>query len=84
MEMSWKNFVREFSGFLFLFVLAQLKLVLLLYLKSLLLSLPDLTECYSLFLRCFDKVFRRPYQYFSIALKGILSMSDRYKISASD
>ena len=35
-------------------------------------------------LRCFDTVFRRPYRYFSIALKGILSLSDRYNIFASD
>ena len=34
--------------------------------------------------RCFDTVFQRPYRYFSIALKGILSLSDRYKIFASD
>ena len=32
-------------------------------------------------LRCFDIVFQRPYRYFSIALKLILSLSDRYKIS---
>ena len=35
-------------------------------------------------LRCFSTFFRRPYRYFSIALKGILSLSDRYKIFASD
>ena len=35
-------------------------------------------------LRCFDTVFRRPYRYFSIALKGSLSSSYRYKTSASD
>ena len=35
-------------------------------------------------LRCFGTVFRRPYRYFSIALKGILSLSDRYKTFASD
>ena len=28
------------------------------------------------FLRCFDTVFRRPYLYFSIALKVILFLSD--------
>ena len=28
--------------------------------------------------------FRRPYRHFSISLKGILSVSDRYKIFASD
>ena len=37
-----------------------------------------------LVLRCFDTVFRRPYRYFSVALKGILSVSNRYKIFASD
>ena len=31
-------------------------------------------------LRCFDTVFRRPYPCFSIALRVILSLSDRYKI----
>ena len=36
------------------------------------------------YLRCFDIVFRRPYRYFSIALKVILSLSDRYKIFTSD
>ena len=35
-------------------------------------------------LRCFDTVFRILYRYFSIALKEILSLSDRYKIFASD
>ena len=34
--------------------------------------------------RCFDTVFRRPYRYFSIALKLILSLFDRYKIFTSD
>ena len=29
-------------------------------------------------------LFLRPYRYFSIALKRILSLSDRYKIFASD
>ena len=33
-----------------------------------------------LFLRCFDTVFQRPYRYFSIALKVVFSLSDRYKI----
>ena len=42
-------------------------------------SIQDVTK-----LRCFDTGFRRPYRYFSIALKGILSLSDRYKIFASD
>ena len=33
------------------------------------------------YLRCFDTaVFRRPYRCFSIALKVILSLSDRYKL----
>ena len=35
-------------------------------------------------LRCFDTVFQRPYRYFSIALKVILSLSDRYEIFTSD
>ena len=37
-------------------------------------------------LRCFDTVLRRPYTdiHISIAIKGILSMSDRYKLFASD
>ena len=35
-------------------------------------------------LKVFRYSFRRPYRYFSIALKGILSLSDRYKIFASD
>ena len=35
-------------------------------------------------LRCFDTVFRRPYRCFSIVLKVILSLSDRYKLFASD
>ena len=35
-------------------------------------------------LRCFDTVFRRPYRKFFIALKEILSLSDSYKIFASD
>ena len=34
--------------------------------------------------RCFDTVFWRPYRYFSIALKVILSLFDRYKIFTSD
>ena len=36
------------------------------------------------YLRYFDIVFQRPYRYFSIALKVILSLSDRYKIFTSD
>ena len=35
-------------------------------------------------LRCFDIVFQRPYRIFSIALKVILSLSDRYKILTSN
>ena len=35
-------------------------------------------------LGCFDTVFRRPYRYFCIPLKGILSVSNRHKIFASD
>ena len=35
-------------------------------------------------LRCFDTVFRRPYQYFSIALKVILSLSNHCKIFSTD
>ena len=31
-------------------------------------------------LRCFDTVVRRPYRYFLIALNGILSLSDCYKM----
>ena len=37
-----------------------------------------------LLLRCFDTFFKRPYRYFSIALKVILSLSDHYKIFTSD
>ena len=35
-------------------------------------------------LRCFDIVFQRPYRYFLIALKVILSLSYRYKILTND
>ena len=35
-------------------------------------------------LRCFVIVFQRPYRYFSIALKVILSLSDLYKIFTKD
>ena len=35
-------------------------------------------------LRCFDTVLQRPYRYFSIALKVVCSLSDRYKIFTSD
>ena len=35
----------------------------------------------SLTLRCFETVFQRPYQYFSISFNVILPLSDRYKIS---
>ena len=36
------------------------------------------------FLRCFHIVFQRPYRYFSIALKVILSLSDRFKSFTND
>ena len=36
------------------------------------------------YLRCFDTVFRRPNRSFSVALKVILSLSDRYEIFTSD
>ena len=35
-------------------------------------------------LRCFDTVFQRPYRYFSIVLKVVVSLSNRYKIFTSD
>ena len=35
-------------------------------------------------LRCFDTVFQRPCRYFSIALKVVFSLSDRYKIFTSN
>ena len=35
-------------------------------------------------LRCFDTGFQRPYRYFSIAFKVILSLSDSYKIFSSN
>ena len=35
-------------------------------------------------LRCFDTVFQRPYRYFSIVLKVVFSLSDRYKIVTSN
>ena len=35
-------------------------------------------------LRCFDKVFQRPYRYFSIAFKVVFSLSDRYKIEIGE
>ena len=35
-------------------------------------------------LRCFDTVFPRPYRYFSMALKVVFSLSDRYKIFTSN
>ena len=38
----------------------------------------------NLILRCFDIVYQKPYRYFSIALKVILSLSDRYKIFTND
>ena len=37
-----------------------------------------------LLIRCFDTVSRRPYRCFSIALKVVLSLSDRNKIFTSD
>ena len=35
-------------------------------------------------LSCFDTVFQRQYRYFSIALKVVLSLSDRYNIFTSN
>ena len=35
-------------------------------------------------LRCFNTVFRKPYRCFSIVLKVILSLSDRYKLFTND
>ena len=35
-------------------------------------------------LRCFDTVFQRSYRYFSIALKVVFSLCDRYKIFPSN
>ena len=35
-------------------------------------------------LRWFDTVFQRPYRYFSIVLKVVYSLSDRYKIFTSN
>ena len=35
-------------------------------------------------LRCFDAVCQRPYQYFSIALKVVFSLSDRQKLFTSN
>ena len=35
-------------------------------------------------LRCLDTVFQGPYRYFSIALKVVFSLSDRYKIFTSN
>ena len=34
--------------------------------------------------RCFNTVFQRPYRYFSIALKVVFSLSDRYNIFTSN
>ena len=42
-----------------------------------------MTERYAV-LRCLDTVFGRPYRCFSIVLKVILSLSDRYKLFTSD
>ena len=36
------------------------------------------------YLRCFDTVFQRPHRYFSVALKVVFSLSDRYKIFTSN
>ena len=33
-----------------------------------------------MYIKCFDTVFQRPYRYFSIALKMVFSLSNRYKI----
>ena len=44
----------------------------------------DNNALFVIVLRCFGTVFRRPYRYFSIALKLILSLSDRYKIFTSE
>ena len=35
-------------------------------------------------LMCFDTVFQWPYRYFSIALKVVFSLSDRYNIFTSN
>ena len=43
-------------------------------------TVPIICDC----LRCFDTVFQRPYRYFSIALKVVFSLSDRYKIFTSN
>ena len=40
--------------------------------------------CLRSLLRCFDIVFQRRVRYFLIALKVILSLSDRYKIFTND
>ena len=40
-------------------------------------------KLYRATLRCFDQVFQRPYRYFSIALRLVFSLSDRYKIFTS-
>ena len=46
---------------------------------------PSLVDNYAEpLLRCFDTVSRTPYWCFSIALKVILSLSDRHKIFTSD
>ena len=44
----------------------------------------DNNALFVIVLRCFGTIFRRPYRYFSIALKLILSLSDRYKIFTSE
>ena len=43
-----------------------------------------LSKIGELLLRCLDTVFRRPYRHFSIALKVVFSLSDRYKSFTSN
>ena len=38
----------------------------------------------TIYLRCFDTGFQRPYRYFSIALKVVCSWSDRFEIFTSN
>ena len=59
------------------------KFLLLSYLEKY--NLFFLLHIYTLrWVRYFDTVFRRPYRCFSIVLKVILSLSDRYKLFTSD
>ena len=44
----------------------------------------NIVEYDDIHLRYFDTVFGRPYRCFSITLKVILSLSDRYKIFTTD